>query len=303
LKNNNNDKQLPISNSTADFLIFTRQNGEDSICLINNMKPFLTLILTLAFSLQVFATPQAPDILIYKGDTLRIYGEPLEKHPNIDSLRIKMFGKKDYWCATSCYRSYIAEWKIVDNQLYLMKISHCCKDDIKFDLKFLFGEKYVNGKVKADRVTGNFTSQQGKKLLYNHDMYEGWISEYELELHFEKRKVTDTKLYDNRKAKQSKYSQNDQKLQEYIYSNINWKILPKQDSIVKVWVKFSANEDGIIDSAEVVRGYNKIFDQEAVRVIKLIPEWSIYYRKGKFVRNPKQISIVFNKYNRLEYKK
>ena len=270
------------------------------------MKPFLTLILTLAFSLQGFSTPQSPERLIYKGDTLRLFGYPLDKHPNIDSLRFKMFGKKDYWgCgSTACGNSYLAEWTIIDNQLYLTNIYLCCettKAVSKDSLKFLFGEKYVNGKVKADWVTGNLYSPRGKRLFYNHDIADGGTFEYELEFYFIKGKLAGTKLYDNRKAKQSEY--HDWKLIEYIYNNINWDILPKLDAIVRVVVEFSANENGIIDSVKVLRGYNKIFDQEAIRVIKSIPEWDVYFRKGKHVRMPWNMPITFSEENRLKYKK
>jgi outer membrane biosynthesis protein TonB len=92
-------------------------------------------------------------------------------------------------------------------------------------------------------------------------------------------------------------------MQEYIYSNINWDILPKQDTIVKVVIKFSANEEGIIDDVKVLRGYNEIYDQEAVRVIKTIPEWDVYFMKGKHKRIPWHLPIVFSEENRKEYEK
>jgi len=261
------------------------------------MKLFLTLILTLAFSLQGFCTMQVPDRLIYKGDTLPLYEYPLEKHPDIDSLRkIKLFGD-EYGCISSgCWRGYVGEWTIINDQLYLTGLYDGCYDSIKADLANLFGKKCVNGKVKADWVTGNFVVP--KKEMFYYGQYE-----QELEFYFKKGKLKKTQLYDNSKAKQSEYFSDTEKLKKHIYSNINWDILPKQDTTVRVVVQFSANEDGIIDSVKVLVGHNEIYDQEAIRVVKSIPEWNVYYEKGKFVRYSLQISIVFDKYNRLKYKK
>ena len=278
------------------------------------MKHFLILILALVFAAQGFATPQVGDRLIYKGDTLRVYlylpdefwetETTSTKYVNRYISPVKLFGNKKLCNISSCY-AYQATWEIIENQLYLTGIYSCCyrEDSIKADLASLFGEKCMDGKVKADWITGNFTSYQGKRLLYDHGMGNGGIFEYELELHFEKGLLTGTQLYDNRKAKQSVYSQNDLKLMEYIYSNIIWVMLPQLGNDVKVVIKFSANENGIIDSVTVLRGYNKIYDQEAIRVIKSIPEWDVYYEKGKHVRRLWYMPIVFSEENRLKYKK
>ena len=271
------------------------------------MKAFIFFILALLFSLQVFATAQVMDRLIYKGDTIRLFPSPLERHPNIDSLRLKMFdGKADSWRnSTACGNNYLAVWTITDNQLYLTNIYLDCKitnKDNKNLLKLLFGEKYVNGKVKADWVTGTFTSPQGKLLYSINDAYEP-IYERDLEFYFEKGKLKKTLLYDNSKAKQSVYSQDEQKRIEHIYSNINWKVLPKRDTIVRVVVEFSANENGIIDEAKILRGYNELYDQEAIRIVKSIPEWDVYFRRGKFKRMSYTMPITFSEENRLIYKK
>ena len=134
-------------------------------------------------------------------------------------------------------------------------------------------------------------------------MATGGIYEHEVEFYFVKGILTETKFYDNSKSRQSIYSQDQMKLQEYIYSNINWKILPQKDSIIKVLVKFSANEKGIIDNVEVVRSYDEMYDQEAVRVIKIIPEWDVYFQSEKHMRLPWYMPIIFSEENREKYEK
>ena len=259
------------------------------------MKKIIIAILTFSFHLQMFATAQTPDWLIYKGDTIAIFTNPLEQFENIDSLRSEL---KLYSISTDCWRGYTAEWAIIDNQLYLMGIYGCHsnrrKGGAKIDWGDFFGERHINGKIKADWFTGNIISPQGELLHYEHMGYES-LYERELEFRFENGILTGTELYSN-KIKHSVYNQDRVKLMEYIYSNINWNILPKPDSVdkIKVLVKVSANEEGIIDMAEIVRGYNEIYDQEAIRVVKSIPEWEIYYRRGGKIRYYWAIPIIFN---------
>ena len=288
---------------------------------IRNMiwkKYILTKLFIVAGFVGAFATPQSPDILVYKGDTISVYMRLLPDEfykfdtVNIDNfeyvnciLNINLFGNKETCYNTACGSGYWAMWEIIENQLYLIDIYSCChyEDSIKADLTSLFKEQVIDGKIKADWITGKFTSLQGKRLLYDHNMGTGGIYEHEVEFYFTKGKLTKTKLYNNSKSRQSVYSQDQRKLQKHIYGNIKWKNLPQKDSIIRVVVEFSANEKGIIDYVEVVRGYNKIYDQEAIRVMKTIPKWDIYFSKGQFMRRKWIIPIIFSKENREKYGK
>jgi hypothetical protein len=262
----------------------------------------LTFLLTVSL-FKTFATSQIPDRLIYNGDTLSIFANPIEQLYDNDSIRPYFFGKNDGCASTACWRGYVAEWIILDNYLYLTGIYSCCyyEDSIKADLKELFGAKFINGKVKADWFTADIISPQGKLLYYIHMGYES-LYETELEFQFINGKLIGTKTYDNSMSRQSEYSQNSEKLKEFIYSNINWSVLPKlKKKAVKVYLQFSANEKGIIDSVKVIRGYNSIFDKEAVRVVKTIPVWDIYYRHGVLQRVNWILPIAFSEENSTIY--
>lgn len=265
----------------------------------NNILTVLFLIIPIV---KIFGTAQIPDILIYKGDTLSIFSNPLELLYENDTIRPDFFGEKEGCMSTACWRGYQAEWIIADNQLFLTGIYSCCfyEDSLKADLTKLFPEKYINGKVKAEWVTGNIIAPQGEMLYYVHMGYES-LYEKELELEFDKGILIRTKSYDNSKSKQSIYSQDSKKLLDFIYSNINWEIMPKNDSIIKVYIQFSANENGIIDSLKVMRGHSDIYDKEAIRVVKSIPEWDIYYRHGIHERRGWNIPIVFSEEKRKKY--
>jgi hypothetical protein len=268
-------------------------------------KVFIFIFLLTVSLFRTFATPQIPDRLIYNGDTLSIFANPLEQLYDNDSIRPNFFDKNESCESTACWRSYVAEWIIIDDNLYLTGIYSCCyyKDSIKADLKKLFGDKFVNGKVKADWFTADIISPQGKLLYYVHMGYES-LYEKELEFNFDKGKLIGTKIYDNSKSRQSDYSQNQEKLKEFFYSNINWTALPKLgDKIIKVYIQFSANENGLVDSTKIMRGYDSIFDNEAIRVIKSIPDWDIYYRHGELQRVKWTFPIIFSEDNKKKYKK
>ncbi len=259
----------------------------------------LTVVLT-----KIFATSQTPDILIYKGDTLSLFANPLEQLYGNDSTRPKYFGKREACMNTACWRGYQAEWKIIDNQLYLTGIYSCCyyEDKIKADLTELFGNKCINGTVKADWVTGKLIVPKGKLIYYIHMGYDSFY-ESELEFEFAKGQLIETKTYDNSKSRLSIYSKNEEKLKEFIYSNINWTDLPKTDKLVKVIISFAANEKGFVDDVKVMRGYDSIYDKEAVRVVKAIPEWDVFFRRGKLEKAYWTLPVIFSAENKEKYKK
>ncbi len=251
-----------------------------------------------------FATSQIPDYLIYKNDTIALSANPLESYPYIDSLRPTLFGNRKTGCSTACWRGYVATWKLENQKLYLIEIKSCdsYRDYLKADLKSLFEKKYQRGKVFAGWVTDSLLSRQGKLIHYVHDGYES-IYEKEVLFCFNKGYLTGTLAIDNSKSRESIYVANPDSLRHFIYSHINWDKLPvTDDPSARVHVQFSGNENGIIDSVKITRHYNDIFDKEAVRVIKSIPNWSVLYVHGKFQRYTWFMPIVFTQEFRRLYK-
>lgn len=264
----------------------------------------IVILLTVSFS-ETFATVQTPDIIVYKGDSLLLYGAPLEMLYKNKSERPKFFADKKGCMNTACWRGYRAVWKVIDNELYLTGILSCCyrEDNIKVDLKQIFGNKCIDGKVKADWVSTTIIAPTGKYLFSLHDIDE-MLYEGELEFQFINGKLIGTKTYDNSKSRLSIYSKDENKLLDFIYSNINWSDLPKHENQErKVVLRFSANEKGIVDDVQVMRSCDSIFDKEAIRVLKTIPEWDTIYRHGKLYRTIWTMPINFSKENQEKYKK
>lgn len=255
------------------------------------------------FNSKVFGTAQIPDRLIFNGDTVSIYSNPLEQFPNIDKLRPKLFGDNKGCSSTGCWRKYQAKWEIIDNELYLIGIYSCCfyEDKIQSNLEQLFPDKFENGKVKADWVTAQILSPQGKQLYYVHMGYES-LYEKEVVYEIENGQFKGTTTFDNTKSRKSIYSQ-DTTLIHFIYSNIKWEKLPKTDKTVKVYIRFSANEQGVVDSLKVMKGFDETYDNEALRVVKSIPEWDVFYRRGQHERQPWLLPVVFSEENKKKYQK
>ena len=126
--------------------------------------------------------------------------------------------------------------------------------------------------------------------------------EYEFE--FIKGKLMSVKTFDNSKSRKSSFCHNEKKLVDFIYSNIYWDILPVQQMPLRVNTRFSANEDGKIDEVEIIRkSDNEIFNQEAVRVIKQIPDWDVIILYGQLYRQWFNMPIIFSEENREKYGK
>ena len=266
----------------------------------------ITLFIILGF-VRAFATPQIPDRLIYNGDTIYVVLYlPDEFYGVSGGLSVNLFDDKKVcggstW-VTNCGRGYVSRWEIVENQLYLTGIYSCCyyQDSVKADLTSLFKERVIAGKVKADWVTGNIPFQKGKIItrIYTEPFYE---TDFEFE--FSEGKLLYIKSYDNSKSRISFYSQNYEKLIDFLYSNIDWDKLPIPEKRIRVFVKFSANEEGKVDRVEIMRGDDEIFNQEAIRVVKLIPDWDVLYIRGNHYRLHQTIAFVFSEENRVKYGK
>jgi hypothetical protein len=261
---------------------------------------FLTVL-----CLKNFATEQAPDFLIYKGDTLSISIFPLEQLYDSHALLNSFLGKDKLSQCTSCWRGYQAQWTINDNQLYLTEIYPNCpseKLNKKVNLRKVFGAKYSNGLVKADWFNGTVYATKGKPIFVEAAGLPPWFYEAELEFDFKNGVLLQIRIFDNSKTHKSNFTHDRETLNKFLYSNINWTILPSLEKSIEVDVQFTTDRNGKIDSVAVISGHAMtILDEEAIRVVKAIPEWDVYYRIGMFKQIEWPISIIFSDENRRKY--
>lgn len=271
---------------------------------MNILKPLLIFLLLIASALDIYSSPQSADILIYNGDTLKTFIHLPDDFYDNDkkTININLFGKEEYaGFVSDCARGYLTEWAVTDKQLYLTGIYSCdYTHTIKADLQSLFKDKCVGGRVKADWITKTILCGYGNLITYAGDFLP--IYDKELKLEFVNGELRSEQFVDNSKSKKSVYSQDSAKLMEFIYSNINWDSLPDLEKETRVIISFSANEEGKIDKPEVVKGDDdELFNQEAIRVVKAIPEWDVFFSGGKHIKVPWSIAVKFSEENKAKY--
>lgn len=108
------------------------------------------------------------------------------------------------------------------------------------------------------------------------------------------RKTDITKTTDNNTKKDAlpAFPGGDEKLIRFIKENLKY---PPTDNCImgRVILCLHINKEGCIDSIEVVRRLDPAFDEEAIRVIKLLPKWIPAKRNGINVDSTFTLPIVF----------
>jgi hypothetical protein len=240
---------------------------------------FLFLLL---ISVDLFGTGQIPDYLIYKGDTLRLYANPLESYFNFWHKRpTKLFDEIGY-NSTATWRGYIGYWELRNDSLFLKRLEG---DSCDIDLSLIFKKSVKNGEVFAYWVNEKVLNPYGKRLYYIHMGYSSFY-EFEREFIFKKGILKDTMFYDNSKSKISQYTEDPILLKEFITSNINYSNItnePYKNSRVVLEIQH-VTEEGKIDSVIVVHGSDEERNKEAIRIVKSIPEWSVIFWRGKQIQ-------------------
>jgi hypothetical protein len=245
----------------------------------------LTLLLV-----KVHGTAQRPDYLLFKGDTLAIFSNPLESYFKNGVRPDSVF--QQYGCfSTNCWRGYVGYWELKNDSLFLLELH---ANSNKIDLSLIFKDKKTDKAVFADWVNHSINNPFGKLIHYIHEGYSS-IYEFEREFIFSNGVLTKISHYDNSKSKKSKFAEDPLLLKSFLKANINSSnfsnnIEPNAKVIVKIC---NVTEFGKVDSVEVIRGCDFERNMEAIRVVKLIPEWDVIYRHGKQIQIPWVIPIEF----------
>jgi hypothetical protein len=275
------------------------------------MKKLLFKILLSLLCINAFCTAQIPDILIYNGDTLSLFSCPLDNYPDLQLINPKsLFGGNGCFFS-ACWRNYVATWKIENNKLYLLQVRNACYPvDSKYvaasfqenndtigkefaDLKSLFPDKYEDGRVFADWVNIKMISPVGKMLFYIHDGFES-IFEKEMEFTLVNGIIISKQEYDNSNTKISKYTKDTRLLEAFIKNNINYSNVPEPTEKIRIIMRImGSTDDGKVDGVSIIRGYNDVYNSEALRIVNSIPEWDILYRHGKKFSIPWIVPVIF----------
>jgi TonB family protein len=82
---------------------------------------------------------------------------------------------------------------------------------------------------------------------------------------------------------------------KFIYDNIKYPELAKKNNIQgKVIVRFCVTDKGTVDHVAIVRGVDPSLDEEAIRVVKMLPLWKPGKQGGKPVNVWYSAPIIFS---------
>lgn len=135
---------------------------------------------------SLFASPQVPDYLIYKGDTIPVYTLILEQYFEKIQKSDKgdLFGLKFREGASfNCWRGYQAIYSIENDSLFLKNIIDCGENKIDLQasnkrVNEIFQEKVKNNKVYIEWYSGEFSIPNGELLRWDgvfHKTFENEI--------------------------------------------------------------------------------------------------------------------------------
>lgn len=245
------------------------------------MKALITLLFILILPYTLWATAQDGDRLIWNGDTLTLFANPLELRKDIQRLRPKLFGGREAGMNTGCWRGYIAEWIVLDRKIYLNNIYSCSymEDGIKADLQALFGSEFKNGKVKADWLTDTLIAPKGRIVHYVHDGYQSFF-EKELMLVFENGKLKSHQQFDNSGSHKA-YFRDGKAVMEAIYRNIDWNKIPCVHKGYRVLIDIRSGRNPKPESVTILRSAEPAVNTEIIKAVKMLTDWNVYYRLGK----------------------
>jgi len=282
----------------------TNPYRQTSVHIQTNLITMRTLIIFsfLNFiSLTAFPTGQHGDIIIWKNEKLTLFSNPLESYPNFNKMRERLFGVSQLHVSTACVRGYIAEWQINDETLYLTNIYDCEDYNIKANLDSLFPGKCRDGKILADWVNEVLIVVKGKCMLYGNIGYSA-IYETEFELTVSSGKLVKEIAYDNSMSHVSIFTQNSDSLLKFIYHNIMWDKIPDTlNNPVRVILSLSTTDTNRPE-IKIIRGSGiELYDDEALRVASLIPDWDMYFQRGKVFKMYLSLPIVFDIEKKIKY--
>lgn len=81
---------------------------------------------------------------------------------------------------------------------------------------------------------------------------------------------------------------------KFIVKNIEYPTIAQENRVAgKVYVRFVVNKDGSISDVKSVRGISPELNQEAIRVIKMMPKWKPGTQRGEPVRVTFTLPINF----------
>lgn len=288
------------------------------------MKWTLTAILTIFILTDLIASPQVPDYIIYKNDTIPTYNLLVEQYlqtrkgDNGRLFDLSFRNSIDGQLGTSmnCWRGYQAIYKIENDSLFVSAIIDCHSLENKNQkpnnyIKKLFGDKVNSEKVFIDWYSGNISfpvKSKENKILRWDGVFER-VFLYETAIEIEDGKIIAISNEENYVDSENGIDRMERDsisniLFEYI-KNYKWTKLDKFDCGERYTVVIGENgkisdvlitdyqtEEQIKEYWDTKREYN--FCVKSVKKALSQLQFDILKRKGKPIEEKVFIEIWFN---------
>lgn len=228
----------------------------------------------------------------YKGERIFVIVEEMPEYPG-GSLKLKEFYTKevsklssDYIIGKRCYVTFILTKEGFVKKARVVRGTGNEKVDAKAIEIVENSVKWKPGKQRGQAVHVSYTvpvnfGEKDKKNKARAKEYKG-LSKYKGEdVHV---MVDQMPIFPGGHLA----------LQEFIENEVKYPAEAKKNGIEgKVYITFLVNKAGEVDQAHVVRGVEDSLDEEALRVVNLIPKWKPGTEKGKVVNVNYTVPINF----------
>ncbi len=264
------------------------------------MKKIINLLFILLFPVIAFSSEKMRDIVISKGDTFQLFSNPLKSYFDKKGNQ-KINGRKLPETKVSFYNAgYQATWELKNDSLYLISLVQYSygKKPVFFDLEREFKTK----KVFAKWFSASGLMTKGGLILY-FNTFQDSIYEEEFFVSFEKGMLTKKTKYSKIKSYNSVFIEDQDSLKAFVCSKIDWSKVPSfGGKPQKITMMLYSGETKKLGNIELTKK-SKInaLNTELVRVMKALPEWSVFYKRGKVHHGKWIVSLIFTEEERKKY--
>jgi len=292
----------------------------------HNLKLLVAFLFLPLLGEQLSASPQLPDYIIYKNDTLPTYNLILEtylqnKNPNENKLFGLSFRNSpsddlNMGITVNCWRGYQAIYKIENDSLFLSDIIECHsirRIDKKLsdgNLRVLFGSQVKNDKVFVDWFSGDISfplkseSKQNEIIRWD-GVFEN-IFLFETLISIDKGRIKYIKEIQNYIDNPNRINRRQKdKISKILFEKIeNYKWKKLEDFDCSETYRVRINKKGRIDfvemdlpKEEINKYYEKGECQHCIRSMKKALKglkFDIIKRRGKPIEEYVYIEIWFN---------
>lgn len=236
------------------------------------------------------------DKLIISKDTVSLIYSPIYSHPNKTDI-LKRIAEN----SSEKNNCFISVWEILNNKFFLVSILEIKNypnnktEYLPINLYNVFGDEFNSGKVFASWVSDSLISPSGKSL-FTLDHINRNIYAQETDYFINNGNFTHSINYDNSSSYRPTYGMRQQEIIDLIENNFDFNLLPdySRDTTITVFIQFSGNEYGRVDSVITLRGkINQAVEDEFVRILSSIHDYGIVLIRGKLFRLYYNLPIRF----------